>query len=192
MRIDHWRRGASPCAIPSARTHAIIFSMFPSSSNLTVMVQQGLRLDLPSGPGCSLKYLPCSHFNPHLNTSSILGHYRESVCPACLSLRLVCVCVRHSLYGSTVRTDTTVPRGHVGLWEPLCMQSFRLVEKHAGCRNHADQLLFLSSSSSLFMIVPSVFYLYHSAASPSSFKPHGKWRLIICFSKWHRCLSLCL
>lgn len=78
---------------PSARTHAIIFSMFPSSSNLTVMVQQGLRLDLPSGPGCSLKYLPCSHFNPHLNTSSILGHYRESVCPACLSLRLVCVCV---------------------------------------------------------------------------------------------------
>lgn len=93
MRIDHWRRGRLLAPSPSARTHAIIFSMFPSSSNLTVMVQQGLRLDLPSGPGCSLKYLPCSHFNPHLNTSSILGHYRESVCPACLSLRLVCVCV---------------------------------------------------------------------------------------------------
>ena len=57
------------------------------------MVQQGLWLDLPSGPGCSLKYLPCSHFNPHFNTSSILGHYSESVCPARLSLRLVCVCV---------------------------------------------------------------------------------------------------
>lgn len=74
---------------PHPLAHTIIFSMFPSSSNLTVMVQQGLRLDLPSGPGCSLKYLPCSHFNPHLNTSSILGHYRESVCPARLSLRSV-------------------------------------------------------------------------------------------------------
>lgn len=167
MRIDHWRGGRLLAPSPSARTHAIIFSMFPSSSNLTVMVQQGLRLDLPSGPGCSLKYLPCSHFNPHLNTSSILGHYRESVCPARLSLRSARVRV-------TVRADATVPRGHAGLREPLCVQSFRLVGKHGGCRNHADRLLFLSGSSSLFMIVPSVFYLYHSPASPSSFKPHGK------------------
>lgn len=81
---------------PSAHTLAITFSMSPSSSNLTVMVRQGLRLDLPSGPSCSLKYLPCSHFNPHLNTSSILGHYSGSVCPAHLSLRRVCVCERES------------------------------------------------------------------------------------------------
>lgn len=76
---------------PHQLRHTIIFSMSPSSSNLTVMVRQGLRLDLPSGPGSSLKYLPGSHFNPHLNTSSILGHYSGSVCPARLSLRLVCV-----------------------------------------------------------------------------------------------------
>ena len=84
---------------PHQLIHTIIFSMSPSSSNLTVMVQRGLRLDLPSGPGCSLKYLPCSHFNPHLNTSSILGHYRRSVCPARLSLRLVWLCVWESLDG---------------------------------------------------------------------------------------------
>lgn len=97
---------------PHQLTHTIIFSMSPSSSNLTVMVQRGLRLDLPSGPGCSLKYLPCSHFSPHLNTSSILGHYSGSVCPAHLSLRLVCACGCES---DTVGMDTIVPRGHVGL-----------------------------------------------------------------------------
>lgn len=75
---------------PHQHRHTIIFSTSPSSSNLTVMVQRGLRLDLPSGPGISLKYLPGSHFNPHLNTSGILGHYSGSVCPARLSLRLVC------------------------------------------------------------------------------------------------------
>jgi len=178
---------------PHQLIHTIIFSMSPSSSNLTVMVQRGPWLDLPSGPRCSLKYLPCSHFNPHFNTSSILGHYSESVCPACLSLRLVCVC--ESLAGresDTGRMDTIVPRGHVGLWELLGMQSHWLVEKYSGCRNHPNQLLFLSGSSSLFMIVPSVFYLYHSAVSPSSFKPHRRRRLVICFSKWHRCLSLSL
>lgn len=94
------------------------------------MVQQGLRLDLPSGPGSSLKYLPGSHFNPHLNTSSILGHYSGSVCPARLSLRLVCVC--ESLDGcesDTARMDTIVPRGHVGLRELLGTWMFQLVRK---------------------------------------------------------------
>lgn len=165
---------------PLPHTRAIIFSMFPSSSNLTVMAQQGLEVDLPSGLGCSLKYLPCSHFNPHLNTSSILGHYRESVCPACLSLRLVCVCVC-VCQSDTVRMDAIVPGGSrwplraaaCSRFAPFCVKK-KIYKKHGGCRNHCDRLLFLSSSSSLFMIVPSVFYLYHWAASPSSFKAHRK------------------
>lgn len=127
---------------PHQLTHTIIFSMSPSSSNLTVMVQRGLRLDLPSGPGCSLKYLPGSHFNPHLNTSSILGHYSGSVCPARLSLRLVCVCVRVEMV-----VKVTQP-GWIPLYPGVTLASesgsacFGLSKKRGCRRNHPNRLLY--------------------------------------------------
>lgn len=126
-------------------------------------------MDLPSGPGCSLKYLPCSHFNPHLNTSSILGHYSGSVCPARLSLRLV-LCARVWMV-----VKVTQP-GWIPLYPGVTLASeshsarrrLDLSRTYSRRRNHPNQLLFLSSSSSLFMIVPSVFYLYHSQAPHSN------------------------
>lgn len=123
------------------------------------MVQQGLRLDLPSGPGCSLKYLPGSHFNPHLNTSSILGHYSgECVsCPLVIEIGCVCVCVRGRESVDGCESDTAGDGYHCtqGSRWPLraaWRASTCRKKKHHRRRNQPDQLLFLSSSSSLFMM----------------------------------------